>query len=729
MDILMFMVMLEVLLPLPFHKTFSYSYEGNDVSIGQFVDVSFRNKIYKAVIWGIQEKIDEKLSYKLKAISQIYPFPPLSERMIEFIEWMSKYTLTPKGQILKMTLSCPQAFQIPQIKYVERKEAANDLRSTKTREKIFAEFTNQPVLPLKHFSEQEDLSYATVKTLIQKNALELHEKPSPIDYAAIQKFSFKPSTLRDDQSNAVQEWRDYGYDNHHVTLLDGMTGSGKTEVYFEMINDCLQKGKQILILLPEIALTAQWMKRFEERFGAKPDLWHSDLSASYRGKVWRHCVFGECKIIVGARSALFLPMYHLGLIIIDEEHDQSYKQEEQAIYNARDMAIARARLESIPVLLASATPSLETIANVESGKYNHIHLTQRHGQAQLPDIYLLNLKEHPPKKEPQQKNWISEVLLQKIAERLERNEQILLFLNRRGYAPLYLCSSCGHRFECPDCSASLVEHKSSHLLRCHHCDYQIYMPKECPKCGGTDFASCGPGVERIAEEIQREFPQNHVFLATSDHLNSAQKANDFVQMVTDKKVDILIGTQILAKGYHFPDLTLVCVLDADIGLDGGDLRAAEKSFQLLNQVSGRAGRSVKKGEVYLQTWNDIHPVMQALVSQNRNGFYKLELQERCLLSMPPYGRLVAFIISSKNQDEAYKYAKQFAKAFPQIEQCKLFGPAPAPLFQLRNQYRYRLLLKTPKKILPQKYIQQFMNEFDLPKHVKCQIDIDPQSFM
>lgn len=717
----------DVLLPLPFTQAFSYGYESSEPLIpGQFVTVPFRGRKMTGVIWPKNLTEDKVKSFKIKNITEVYPIPALSEEMQRFIKWVASYTMTPTGQVLKMCLSAPKAFNIPIVKYLELKDLPQDLQMTKNRQQIVSAFQNQQILAYSDL-KQDQISEYSLKDLIDKNILHVIEKKSPVE-SSKQNLNIQPTQLRTDQEQAIENWKAYT-NNHHVVLLDGMTGSGKTEVYFEMLAEKLQNNQQCLILLPEIALTAQWVKRFEKKFGFKPDIWHSDLSPTYRGKIWRHVAFGETRVLVGARSALFLPYDDLGIIIIDEEHDQSFKQEEQTIYHARDMAIARAKIEDIPILLASATPALETIANVENGKYKKITLTKRHGQAQLPQIHLLDLKEHPPEKKAGEPKWISPVLIKKMQETLHRGEQILLFLNRRGYAPLLICSDCGYRFHCPHCSAWLVEHRSKDLLMCHHCDYQIKQPETCPKCQSDEFASCGPGVERIAEEVQSYFPQYKSFLATSDHLNSPKKAQEFVKMVTDKQVDILIGTQILAKGYHFPDLTLVGILDADLGLDGGDLRAGEKTFQLLSQVSGRAGRAEKPGEVYIQTWNSVSPMMQYIQQQDRESFYQLELLQRTELSLPPFGRLTAFIFSSPDQDHAEKAAQQFKQLFQLPEKSRLFGPSPAPLFQLRGKYRFRLLLKTPKEVLPQKLIGPLLYKMQLPKDVKLQIDIDPQSFL
>ncbi len=496
-------------------------------------------------------------------------------------------------------------------------------------------------------------------------------------------------------------------------------------MYFETIDYLLQKGGQALVMLPEIALTAQWLQRFETRFGFQPAIWHSNITKSKRKELFRSLLQTPVPVVVGARSALFLPFSDLKLIIVDEEHDGSYKQEEGVMYNARDMAVVRARLSQATCVLASATPSLETELNVRSGKYRHIQLHDRYGGAEMPHVKLIDLR----KVRTGRGEWVSPPLREALHETLERGEQAMLFLNRRGYAPLMLCQSCGDRLMCPQCSISLVPHKFQGKLLCHHCGYMTGIPSTCPACHaeGT-YSFVGPGVERIYEEVHTFLPQARCALMTSDHLSTSQKIFDQVAQIQDHNVDVLIGTQIMAKGHHFPLLTLVGIIDGDSSLAGSDLRASEKSFQLLHQVSGRSGREARKGQVLLQTHVPDHPVMQALLHQDRHEFFALESEQRLMHGFPPYGRLSALILSGKNQDKVEQAARLLARTFPFTEKAELLGPAPAPILLLRGNYRWRLLVKTAKDFPPQTLLKRWLSHTSLPSSIKVQVDIDPYSF-
>jgi len=513
---------------------------------------------------------------------------------------------------------------------------------------------------------------------------------------------------------------------YHGVLLDGVTGAGKTEVYFEAVAEALRQGKQALILLPEIALSNAFLDRFRARFGCKPALWHSQLSAGQRKLTWRGVADGNTKVIVGARSALMLPYADLGVIIIDEEHDPAYKQEDGVIYNARDMAVVRAHLGKIPVVLVSATPSLETITNAWTGRYEHLHLPDRFGGAGLPQIHVIDMKVDKPARH----HFIAPGLHKAITENLERGEQSLLFLNRRGYAPLTLCRTCGHRVECPRCTAWLVEHKKGSKLQCHHCGYSLPFPKECPECHDKDcLAACGPGVERILEEITAYFPEARTVVLASDTTDSHEDLAALLKAIRNNEYDIIIGTQIIAKGHHFPQLTLVGIVDADLGLQGGDLRAAERSFQLLHQVAGRAGREQKPGHVFLQTWMPEHKVMKALASNERNLFLEVEAYEREQSRMPPYTRLAGIIISGKDEQLVTDTARELGRHAPQAEGVQTLGPAEAPFYRLRGNYRRRLLVRADKKLDLQKIISAWMENIKIPSTIRVYIDIDPQSFL
>jgi primosomal protein N' (replication factor Y) len=511
-----------------------------------------------------------------------------------------------------------------------------------------------------------------------------------------------------------------------VTLLDGVTGSGKTEVYFEAVAATLRAGRQALVLLPEIALTGQWLERFEQRFGARPAEWHSDLTGAERRVAWRAIAMGEARVVVGARSALFLPFPDLGLVIVDEEHEQAYKQEDGVAYQARDMAVLRGHLARIPVLLVSATPSLETLKNVAGGRYRALHLPDRHAGAALPKVRAVDLRRDRPARQ----RWLSPGLVSALEETLAQGEQALLFLNRRGYAPLTLCRHCGHRMNCPNCTAWLVEHRHAGRLQCHHCGYQARLPEACPSCGTAgSFAACGPGVERLAEETAALFPAARIALLTSDTLGGPRSVALTIDRILRHEVDLLIGTQIVAKGHHFPMLTLVGVVDADLGLNGGDLRAAERTFQLLHQVAGRAGRAERAGQVLLQTFVPENPVIRALVADDRDGFIAHEMAERRAASMPPFGRLAALILSSADADGIDRIAREFARAAPSGPGILVLGPAPAPLALLRGRHRRRFLLKCRRDIAPQPLIRAWLAKVKLPGNLRLQVDIDPYSFL
>jgi primosomal protein N' (replication factor Y) len=511
-----------------------------------------------------------------------------------------------------------------------------------------------------------------------------------------------------------------------VTALDGVTGAGKTEVYFEAIAAALRGGRQALVLLPEIALGAQWLDRFTARFGVRPAQWHSDLTAAERRVAWRAVARGEALVVVGARSALFLPYPDLGLIVVDEEHDAAYKQEDGVIYQARDMAVVRARLTDIPIVLVSATPSLETVQNVAGDRYAALHLPDRHGGAQLPIVTAIDLRaDRPPRQ-----SWLSPTLRQALAETLAAGEQAMLFLNRRGYAPLTLCRACGHRLQCPRCTAWLVEHRLARKLQCHHCGFHVPFPNACPSCRAEGMlAACGPGVERLTEEVTALMPTARTAVMTSDTITGPLAAAELIRRVEAHAVDLLIGTQMIAKGHHFPMLTLVGVVDADLGLHGGDLRAAERTYQLLHQVAGRAGRADRPGRVLLQTYEPKHPVMQALVAGDRERFLASEAEDRRGVGMPPFGRLAALILSGPDAAAVDNIAQTLGRTAPHGDGIEVLGPAPAPLAVLRGRHRRRLLLKCRRDIAPQPLIRRWVAPVKLPGSVRLQIDIDPYSFL
>jgi primosomal protein N' (replication factor Y) len=579
-------------------------------------------------------------------------------------------------------------------------------------------------------AEDANVSTAVVRGLIAAGALIPTELPEFTAFP-VPDAGFAAPRMGGDQGAAADTLRGaVAARKFSAHLLDGVTGSGKTEVYFEAVAEALRQNRQVMILLPEIALTIQFLERFAARFGVRPAEWHSDLSQKERRRTYRAVMNGEARVVVGARSSLFLPFPELGLIIVDEEHEQAFKQQEGAIYHARDMAVVRARIEDCPVVLASATPSLESFVNAQGGRYTHLKLTSRHGVAEMPRVELIDLRNTREDKDAEVKGqWLSQPLRAALERALGAGEQAMLFLNRRGYAPLTLCEACGHKFTCPHCSAWLVEHKYKKRLACHQCGYELPMPSDCPECHekGTLIA-CGPGVERVAEEFAQFFPGARHSIASSDILHGPAETQAAIRAFAKREIDVLIGTQIVAKGHHFPQLTLVGVIDADLGGSDGDLRARERTFQLLHQVSGRAGRAEKPGLVLLQTRNPDDAVMQALARGDRDGFYEQERQFREAAAAPPFGRLAALVVSGYDGEAVRAIARALGKAAPAARDVKVWGPTPAFYALLRGQTRERLLVQAAKGVDVQAFLKAWLGTVKVPNAVRVTVDVDPVSF-
>lgn len=512
----------------------------------------------------------------------------------------------------------------------------------------------------------------------------------------------------------------------HINLLDGVTGSGKTEIYLEASAKAYEMCKQTLILLPEIALTAQFQQRFEDRFGNKPLIWHSQITPKQRNIIWHRVHQGTPCIVLGARSALLLPFSNLSLIVVDEEHDPSYKQDEVIVYHARDMAILRASQENINTVLVSATPSLETIYNVRQHKYSHLKVNSRFGNAALPVVNVLSMRNL--KKSQSSSQWLHPILFEEIEKRLINQEQSLLFLNRRGYAPLTICNACGFKITCTACDVALVQHKSQPRLHCHYCDFTQPIPTSCPKCSQVSLNPCGPGVERLSEELVALLPQARILSVTSDLVNTPKRTQEMVDGILNNQFDIIVATQMLSKGYHFPNITLVGVVDADMGLNGPDLRCAERTYQQLHQVAGRCGREQKPGTVYLQTYNPDHLVIQAVANWDQANFVELELEDRERHSMPPFGRLASFLISGRNNMEALNFCRKLLHTAPKHDSILIMGPVPAPLSRLKNQFRWRFLLKYSKGFAIQSFIRHWLSQITKPSSIRLIVDIDPLAF-
>ena len=719
-----------VLLPLPLAGAYDYTVpQGMNVAAGDFVSVPLGARRVAGVVWG--QATDEVDAKKVKPIAARLAAPPMSEELRQLIDWVANYTLSSPGAVLRMAMSVPDALDASRslVGYdigLPGREALADAAAklSAPRRRVLVEASQAPGTAA-DLARRAACSDGVVKGLARAGLLEPVELPrrAPLEPPD---WRLPGPALSSAQGIAATELIAKLGQGFSTTFLDGVTGSGKTEVYFAAIAKALEQGKQVLVLLPEIALSAQWLQRFARRFGVAPAQWHSDLGHAERRETWRAVASGEARLVVGARSALFLPFHELGLIVIDEEHDQSFKQEDGVIYHARDMSVVRASLAKIPIVLVSATPSVETQVNVDEGRYGRLHLPARHGSARLPEIRLLDLRRTPPER----RSFLAPPLLEAMRVTLEAGEQTMLFLNRRGYAPLTLCRQCGFRLNCPNCTAWLVEHRFHHRLQCHHCGHAESMPPLCPNCGAAgSFAACGPGVERVAEEVAQKFPQARAVVMASDTLPGPHAAAEILERVERHEIDVLIGTQVVAKGHHFPLLTLVGVVDADLGLEGGDLRAAERSFQLLHQVAGRAGRAEQPGLVLVQTFHPENPVMRALVADDRDRFLRLEADERERHGNPPFGRLAALIISGDSEAAAEDAARAFARSTPHLPGVEVFGPAPAPLQILRGRHRKRFLVKARRGVRIQHVMRDWLTRVKLPSNARVQVDIDPYSFL
>ena len=722
-----------VLIPLPFNDVFDYSIDDEKLEIGQLVVVPFGREELVGVVWkiGKSANIDDK---KIKKIRAVLSLPKISAVMMKFIQKTAEYNLAPLGLVLKMVLG-QKTNQLPKQKVTLYKlgiknENLEGIRITESRKAVFDFLADGREAEKEEIILETGVSVGVINAMIKSGFL-IKKEVLINENAEEQKINLtKQAVLTDEQQHAADTLIKKVNNGFSATLLDGVTGSGKTEVYFEAIAQALALNKQVLVLVPEISLTSQWLKRFETRFGVVPYIWHSEVGVKDKALTWKAAALNKAKVIVGARSALFLPFADLGIIVVDESHDHSFKQESLVTYQGRDMAVLRAHLEKIPVILSTATPDLETVVNVEEGKYDCVRLTKRYAKAVLPEIKIIDLKKDRPIKGEWGVSFLAPTLINEIYQNLERGEQSMLFLNRRGYAPLLICRDCGHRMQCPHCTAWLAEHRTTGELICHHCGYKMYTPKHCPECGSEEgLTACGPGVERIAEEVRYRFPNARTAILSSDITTNYKEISAVIHKTAKKEVDILIGTQILAKGHNFPDLTLVGVVDADLGLLGTDLRASEQTFQLLAQVSGRAGRGDKKGTVYLQTLYPDNVVLQAVIEHNRAKFIEIEKNSRRVLKMPPYGKLAAVIVSSTNAQAAEAAAYYLGKCAPNTNLIETLGPAPAPMALLRGRYRYRLLMKTAKNINIQEVLKKWIAMVNIKSNVRIDVDVNPYSFM
>lgn len=715
-----------VLVPLPVPEAFDYELpDGMTVARGTQVAVPLGPRRLRGVVTEVRETPGS--NRRLKAVEAVLDDPPLPERTVDFIEWAARWTLSPPGEMAQTALKGLRNPAPRPERRVRRVPGRAPARATPARTAALAAL-GERALPAADLARAAGVSSGVLKGLVDEGVLEV------VEIAAVAAFDppqtdHAPARLSPDQAAAAAAMAEGVAARAFAPfLLDGVTGSGKTEAYLEAVARTLaaEPDAQILILLPEIALTQALIERIAARFGATPAEWHSGVSPPARRKVWEAVIAGRCNLVVGARSALFLPFANLRLILVDEEHDASFKQDEGLVYHGRDLAVVRARIEGAAVVLASATPSLETLWNARQGRYRWLRLGARHGTAVLPDVALVDLRETPPERD----QWLSPPLRQAMAETLARGEQALLFLNRRGYAPVVLCRACGHRLTAPDTDSWLVEHRYTGRLVCHLTGFSMPKPRACPACGAEDsLVPVGPGVERVEEEAKSLFPEARTAIFSSDTAPDGRTARALIEAMAAGGIDILVATQAAAKGHNFPGLTLVGVVDADLGLRGGDLRAAERTFQLLTQATGRAGRADRPGRALLQTWTPEHPVLQALAAGDRDAFVEAEMAEREIAVLPPFGRLAALVLSSENVPALERTAAELAKAIPNAERLEVYGPADAPLALVRGRRRKRLLVRADRDVDLQGFLRAWLGRVKVPASVRLTVDVDPYSFL
>ena len=710
----------------PLGRILDYKAPETGCGDGDFVDVPLGPRRVIGVVWGKGEgKFDPA---RIRPVTRVLEAAPMRAELRSFLARAADYTMTPMAAMLRLATRAPGLGDPPSMRKIYRLADTIPNQMTEARFRVveaLRRFAGAPVT-LGELAEEAACGPAVVKGLAKLGVVLEQDAPRDLPYPRLNAAG--SARLVGDQVAAgdalVALVAQGGYSG---TLLKGVTGSGKTEVYLEAVAECLRQGRQALVLLPEISLTQDFIARVEARFGAKPAEWHSGVTMTERRRLWRMVGQGDASFVVGARSALFLPFQDLGLIVVDEEHDTSYKQEEGVFYNARDMAVLRAAIVGCPIVLASATPCLETWANVEAGKYGRLDLGARFGAAELPQMRAIDMR---PEKLPSDR-WISSKLLAEVTARIERKEQSLLFINRRGYAPITLCRACGHQVGCDDCDARMVEHRFLKRLVCHQCGATKPMPVVCPACGVEGrMAAVGPGVERLAEEVTALFPQARIAVLSSDLFGSARALKEQIALIAEGAADIIIGTQIVAKGHNFPLLTLVGVIDADLGLQGSDLRAAERTFQLMRQVAGRAGRAEKPGEAWLQTYQPEHPVIRAILGGDEEAFWRAEATERRAAGVPPYGRMAGIILSSPDVAQVFDVGAELARRDDPLRRvgAQVFGPAPAPIARVRGRHRVRLLVKADKSVALQPALAEWVAQIKLPANLRLSIDIDPQSF-
>ena len=716
-----------VLTTQPLDRLLDYRAPAGGCQLGAFVEVPLGPRKVVGVVWGAGRG-DFDIA-KVRSVIRVLDVAPMRDEMRDFLRRVADYTLTSMPAMLRLATRAPGLGDPPSMRKVYRLGSAPPDRMTEPRRKVLKVLRDYGGLAftLGELAEAAGVSSGVVKGMAKLGALVEEDSPRDTDYPRLD-WRMAGKALSDDQAAAATALRaSMQAGKYGTTLLKGVTGSGKTEVYLEAVAACLERGRQALVLLPEIALTAEFLDRVQERFGARPAEWHSGVTMTERRRCWRMLAEGRAQLVVGARSALFLPFQDLGLIVVDEEHDQSYKQEEGVLYSARDMAVMRASLCSAQVVLASATPSLESWANVEAGKYARLDLKARFGAAVMPRMGAIDMREESLPSN----RWISSVLQAQVRDRMEKGEQSLLFLNRRGYAPITLCRACGHQIGCDTCDARMVEHRFLKRLMCHQCGETKPLPEKCPNCEAEDkLAAVGPGVERLAEEVTEVFPDARVAVLSSDLFGSARALKAQIAAIAAGDTDIIVGTQMVAKGHNFPRLTLVGVIDSDLGLQGSDLRAAERTFQLMRQVAGRAGRAKAAGLALMQTHQPEHPVIRAILSGDEEGFWTAQADERRAAGVPPYGRMAGIILSGSDAAQVFELGNDMARRAQPLRDvgAQLYGPAPAPIARVRGRHRVRLLVKADKTAPLQPALKAWVRQFKQRGDLRIQIDIDPQSF-
>lgn len=719
--------LLAVLTAQPIGRCLDYKAPEGGCHLGAFVEVPLGPRKVLGVVWG--PGAGDFDYAKVRSVMRVLDVAPMREEMQQFLTRAADYTLTPMSAMLRLATRAPGLGDAPSMRKVYRLGSADPTRVTDARTKVLDVLRDYGGLSftMGELAEMAGVGNSVVKGLVKQGAVSEEDAPRETPYPMLDP-DYGGKELSADQAAGAEVLRaGLRSDTYGTTLLKGVTGSGKTEVYLEAVAECLCMGRQALVLLPEIALSGEFINRVEARFGFKPAEWHSGVTMTERRRCWKMVGQGGAQMVVGARSALFLPYQNLGLIVVDEEHDTSYKQEDGVLYNARDLAVLRAAINGAQVVLASATPSLETWANVEAGKYKRLTLNSRFGPAVMPQMSAIDMRaeELPGGK------WVSPTLKAAITGRLEKGEQSLIFLNRRGYAPITLCRACGHQIGCDDCDARMVEHRFLKRLMCHQCGETKPMPTVCPHCEAEDrLSAVGPGVERMGEEVTALFPEARIVILSSDLYGSARAMKAHIEEIADGGADIIIGTQLVAKGHNFPQLTLVGVIDADLGLQGSDLRAAERTFQLMRQVAGRAGRAEKQGVAMLQTFQPEHAVIRSILAGDEEAFWAAEAAERKAAGVPPYGRMAGIILSSPNVEEVFDLGADMARRDGPLRAigAQVFGPAPAPIARVRGRHRVRLLVKADKAAPLQRALTQWAGQFRLKGDLRMAIDIDPQSF-